>query len=203
MSAFYTPSVEEFRLSARQEFSYLVTEFAFKERKAPFKYENPYSIFFRKARAFVHIEGGSYGISLAVSVGRVDLFGRVREDISLSILMSLRETELLEPRYPDKRGQLEDMKFAAVALRRCATDFLTGDFSELSQFLRIQAEHQRAGQEEYEKTEMARTFLQASDAFHSGELELVVRLLEPHSSRLGKAQQAMLNLAKKRIARSK
>jgi hypothetical protein len=114
--------------------------------------------------------------------------------------MALREPKSLQPRYPDKRGQLESMKFSAAVLRRCAADFLVGDFSSLPQVLQFQENCYRALQEEHETAQATRAFMQASDAFHNGQLELAVRLLEPHSRQFGKAQQAMLNLAKKRIA---
>jgi len=35
MSGYFTPDLEQFRLGARQEFSYLITEFGFRESKAP------------------------------------------------------------------------------------------------------------------------------------------------------------------------
>jgi hypothetical protein len=203
MSQFHTPTIEEFRLGSRREFSFLVTDLSFRECKAPFDYDNPYSAFFKKARAFVYVEGQSYGMSLAVSLGRLSTFGRVREQIPLSIFVALREPDLLQSRYPDERGQLEEMRIAALALRRCAADFLAGDFSAMPLVLRLQADRHRASQQEHESAQVARAFMQASDAFHSGKFELAVRLLEPYSDKFGKAQQAMLNLAKKRIALGK
>lgn len=199
MSEFHTPSLEEFRLAALHGFGFLTAEYGFKETKAPAAYENPYSVFFRRSRRFVYVEGFSYGMSLGVSLGRISWRSRMREQLPLSVFMRLREPQMLESRYPSKRGQLEEMKFAAAALRRCAADFLAGDLSILPQALHLQAERNRASGVDHDTPELQRIFMRASDAFHGGQFELTVRLLEPHSSALGKAQQALLNLARKRI----
>jgi len=200
MSEYYTPNAQEFLAGAKQEFVYLITDFGFSFGKAPFEYENQYSAFFRKVRVFVYIEGLSYGISLSVSLGRLTFFGRVREQISLHTLIALRKADLLEPRCPEKRGQLQHMKFGAAALRHCAADFLAGDFSAAPEALQLELKLRRDAEEAYEKAANERTFMQAADAFHRGQFELAVRLLESRPGKLGKVQQTMLKLARKRIA---
>ena len=57
MVEYHVPKADEFRNGARREFSFLITEFGFKESSAPFKYENSYSVFYEKKGIFVYIEG--------------------------------------------------------------------------------------------------------------------------------------------------
>ena len=166
MSETYVPSLQEFRLHALQEFAYLRSQFGFKVTTPRVEYQNPCSVFFRHSGRFVYVEGESYGYSLSVRLGRLGLFSRIQERLPLSIFIELREPSLLEPRFPSRRGQLEYISSAAVALRRCAADFLAGDLSVLPQAIQIHGERERASRAAYEKSIRDRAFMRASDAFH-------------------------------------
>jgi len=201
MVEYHVPSAKEFKEAGRREFAFLQSDFEFKESKAPFKYENPYSIFFRHKNTFVYVEGLSYGFSLGVDIGTLGFFGKVKERFSLGYVVGLRRPDLLEPRFPEKRGQIEEMKRAAFDLKECANDFLNGDFSALHDVLRYYKKLQEKSHSEYEAAEQKRIGIQASEAFHSIDYKKCIDLLSPIEKQLSKAQRIMLSQSRKRLHR--
>jgi hypothetical protein len=198
MAEYYTPQAEEFINDARLEFSFLSTEFGFEECKSILKHDNPVSIFFKKGKTFVYVEGLSYGCALGVNIGQIGHFQKIKERFSLGYVISFRNPELLEPTYPEKRGQLEDMKQSAMALRKCAKDFLNGDFTDLPNLKHHIKEVNAKEKHEYEVKELRDLGIKASRAFHSGNYENVVKLLQPIQNKLSSAQHLLLSQAQKR-----
>jgi len=179
MTEYYVPSEEEFKDAARREFGFLKSEFAFKESQSPFKDKNPYSIFLHHKNAFVYIEGLSYGYSLGVQIGKLGILGNVKERFSLDYVVGLRRADLLEPKFPAKRGQIEQMKSAAFLLKECANDFLKGDFSTLPDVIRYQKEVQDKSRREYKAAEKKRVGIQALEAFHAKEYKKLLNCFLP------------------------
>jgi hypothetical protein len=197
MTEYYVPSEEEFKDAARREFGFLKSEFAFKESHSPFKDNNPYSIFLHHKNAFVYIEGLSYGYSLGVQIGKLGIRGNVKERFSLDYVVGLRRSDFLEPKFPAKRGQIEQMKSAAFLLKECANDFLKGDFSALPEVIRYQKEVQDKSRREYEAAKQKRIGIQASEAFHAKDYKKVIKLLSPFEKQLSAAEQLMLSQSRK------
>ena len=200
MVEYHVPKTDEFKNVARHEFSFLLSEFGFKESNSPFKYKNPYSVYFAKKGIFVYIEGLSYGFALGVDLGKIGILGKVKERFSLGSLVSLRKPELLEPRFPEKRGQLEQMKQAALHLRQCANDFLLGDFTDLPRIKKFIEEQNIKYNSQYEASKLHDLGIKASNAFHSKNYKEVIELLQPIEHRLSKAQTMLLSQSKKRVA---
>ena len=199
MVEYHVPKADEFKDGARREFSFLLTEFEFKESSPPFKYENPYSVFFEKKGIFVYIEGLSYGFALGVDLGKIGILRTVKERFSLGYIVSLRKPELLEPRFPEKRGQLEEMKQSALHLKQCASDFLSGDFTDLPRIKKFIEEQNILNRTQSEEAELHDIGIKASKAFHSKNYKEVIELLQPIEQKLSKAQAMLLSQSKKRI----
>ena len=137
---------------------------------------------------------------MGVDIGRLDHFQKIGDRFSLGYLISFRNPELLEPRYPEKRGQLEDMKQSAKALRMCAKDFLSGNFSDLPNLKNHIKELNAKEKEIAEARELKDLGIKASKAFHSGDYKNAVMLLLPLQNKLSRAQQLLLSQAKRRMS---
>jgi hypothetical protein len=199
MVEYHVPKADEFKNGARREFLFLLTEFGFKECDSPFKYENPYSICYENKDVFVYIEGLSYGFALGVDIGKFGTSHTVEERISLGYIVSLRNPKLLEPKFPEKRGQLEQMKQSASNLKQCAYDFLSGDFTDLPRMKVYIEEQNIKNKAQCEADELNNLGIKASKAFHSKNYKQVIELLQPMEQKLSKAQSMLLTQSKKRL----
>ena len=200
MIEYFTPNAAEFQAGAREHFDYLTSVYGYQVSEAPSSLSGPYTTSFTRSGTFVCVQGLSYGMSLAVELGTLGALGTVENRFSLHTLMHLRKSDLLVPRFGEKRGQLEEMKFSALALRQTARDFLTGNFAALQGVLLHESALRTKDREKYENAELSRATTSASSAFHTGQFARVVELLQPRMHALSKAHAAMLRLAKKRLS---
>jgi len=199
MVEYHVPKSDKFKNGARREFALLEAEFGFRECESPFQYHNPYSIFCQMKDVFVYVEGLSYGFALGVDIGKIGRFRKIKERFYLGYVVALRRFELLKPRFPEKSGQLEHMKRSASELRRCAEDFLEGEFSKLPSVKIFIEERTRYSRAEFEADELQKLGIKASHAFHSGQYEIAINLLQPVEIKLSKAQKLLLSLSRKRM----
>lgn len=121
---------DKLKSCVKLEFSFLLTEFGFEESKLP-EGRDLYSILFKKDSAYVFVYGFGDDMPSGVSFGMLDHSLKIKKEFSLENVISFRKPELHKPGHPAKTSQHIDLKFSAMALRSCAGDFLSGDFSNL------------------------------------------------------------------------
>jgi hypothetical protein len=113
--------------------------------------------------------------------------------------VQLRKPELLEHEFPDKRGQLRQLKKAAVMLRECAVDILSGQLDVLPEIKKLQDTQKEQTKIEDEKQELSRIDAKALNAFGQKDYRHVVELLEPVADKLAVAQRKRLEYARKHL----
>jgi hypothetical protein len=202
MSTHYVPSSQEFRAGAESHFSFLCRHFDFKVEALPASEHNEFSVRFSGKSLFVVVEGFSYGYALGTRICNAVRSADQAEEVDLHTILKLRRPDMLTTRYPEERGQLEEMKFHASALREAAGDLLTGNLGEWPRLVAFeQAERLRLrveGQAEWRRRDLDRACTRAAEAFRSGEYGTVIKLLGPHESELSTGQLMKLRMAKKR-----
>jgi hypothetical protein len=132
---YYYPNQQELLDAIRTEFQFLVSDYGFAEpEKRTDPYPNPYSVLFRKAQLEIVVEGHSYGGGTAIEI-RIskDALGKEQDSFWIGWLTQIRRPDLLEPEFPDKRGQLLQLPKLAHQLKVVADDLLHGDLSILPQ----------------------------------------------------------------------
>jgi hypothetical protein len=201
MSEYYVPTQAELLDAIRAEFSFLVEQFGFRDVvQRDEKYINPYSVLYRKNQIAVLIEGISYGFSVDCQL-RIEHHGAIEAPVqfSLGYLMAMRTPRLLEPRYPDRRGQLTQLPRLAEGLREAAMDLISGDFSRLNDARPFIAKEQEKAALEGRRRELSCVDSKSQEAFHSGDFRRVIDLLSPHDIELNKAARKRLEIARKRL----
>jgi hypothetical protein len=198
MVEYHVPSEKEFRSFVLEEFNYLVTEYSFHE-EGPNDY-NPFSVRFKKNDIIIEISGYSYGFATGVDIlHNHDESKEAPHKYWLSTFVQLRKPELLEHEFPDKRGQLRQLKKAAVMLRECAVDILSGQLDVLPEIKKLQDTQKEQTKIEDEKQELSRIDAKALNAFGQKDYRHVVELLEPVADKLAVAQRKRLEYARKHL----
>jgi hypothetical protein len=202
MTDYYVPSQQELIDAMRVEMAFLVRTYGFQEvTKRSEKYINPYSVLYQKNGVSVLIEGVSYGFGLNCDFTIETESGQRRaEHINLGYLIMLRAPHLLEPSYPEKRGQLTQLPKLGEGLRLAATDLLAGDLSHLDEIREfVQREQEKAAHENRRK-ELSRIDVKSQEAFRQSDYQQVLDLLIPIKSELTVSGRKRLELARRRLA---
>jgi|APTNR8051073442_1049403.scaffolds.fasta_scaffold52221_2 hypothetical protein len=202
MNDYYVPSEQELLDAIRAEMSFLVRMYGFQEvTNRSEKYINSYSVLYKKKGISLLVEGVSYGFGLNCYFTIETERGQRRpEHINLGYLMMLRAPHLLEPSYPEKRGQLTQLLKLGEGLRLTATDLLNGDLSHLDEIRAfVQREQEKAAKENRRK-ELSRIDVKSQEAFHQSDYQQVLDLLVPIESELTASGRKRLELARRRLA---
>lgn len=201
MNDHYVPSQQELIDAIRVELAFLVDTYGFREvTHQTEQHINPYSVLYRKNQISVLVEGVSYGFSTDCQIiVEMDSPRRVSENINLGYLMMLRTPHLLEPTYPEKRGQLTQLPRLAEGIRTAALDIITGDLSRLEDIKQFITKEQEKAKSEYRQREIARIDAKSQEAFHNGNYQEVIDLLSPLEAELSSATRKRLELAHRRL----
>jgi hypothetical protein len=201
MSTHYVPSAREFHAGATEHYSFLCQRYGF-SLVSRLDDDQEFIVRFRAGLLQVVVEGMSYGFVLGTRIERHSPGSDSPEVIQLHSLMELRRPELLVSRYPERRGQLEDMKFDSIALREVASDFLSGDLSDWTRLHAVaHATEERRGVEAIEQMcrhDLDRASARAAEAFRNGEFQKAVEILAPFEAELSPSQVTKLKMARKR-----
>jgi len=201
MSDYYVPSLQELLDAIRAELTFLVSTYSFQEvTDRSEKYINPYSVLYRKNSIAILVEGVSYGFGMNCEF-RIEADSRrgQPERINLGYIVMLRAPQLLEPTYPEKRGQLTQLPKLAEELRLAALDLLDGDLSHLDEIRDfIRKQQQKAAIENHRK-EVSKIDLKSQEAFHQGNYGKVLDLLLPIEADLSVSGRKRLEMAQKRL----
>ena len=198
---YYTPNKHELLDAIRTEFQFLVSDYGFAEPdKRPDSYPNPYSVLYLKAPIEILVEGISYGcgtnIELRISEAAS---GKEQDCFSIGCLTQIRRSDLLEPEFPNHRGQLLQLPKLAHQLKVVADDILRGDLSILPQ-IRDAIAKTRAEAEKHEAQEkILRAEVRSQEAFRLHNYSDVVSILGPHRNLLNASSRKRLEIAQYRL----
>ena len=201
MAKHYFPGEEEYKNNVRLEFSFLLIEHGFVETKCFSETTNfgtilePYSIEFKKKNTFVHINGIGWGSHSGVIVGRYDHSQKVKDFFPLEDIISFRNPKMLESGFPEKRNPPRNLNFSAMALRSCAEDLLSGDFSDLPDLKRHIHELDINDKTRY----VCLMVRKATKAYDSGNYRKVVKILQPFRDNMGSAGLDLLMSSQARL----
>lgn len=203
MNDYYVPSQQELIAAMRAELAFLVNTYGFQEvTDRSEKYMNPCSVLYKKNDIAILVEGVSYGFGLSCEFRiATDARRSQTERINLGYIVMLRAPQLLEPTYPEKRGQLTQLPKLAEELRVAAPDFLNGDLSHLDEIREFIRTEQQKSERENHRKEVAKTDLNSQEAFHQKDYGKVVDLLLPIESDLSPSGRKRLEMARKRLGR--
>ncbi len=199
---YHYPDKQELLSAIRHEFQFLVAELGFVEpRQRPEQYPNPYSVLYRKAPVELIVEGINYG-------GGVDIEFRIREEgdeepkdrFSIYWLTQMRRPDLLDPAFPNKRGQLLQLPKLVHTLRLVAVDLLGGDLSVLPDIRNAIRKAQIEGEQHSAMTEFLRAEARSQEAFRAQDYASVVSTLGPFRDFLNPSSRKRLEIAQHRLA---
>lgn len=198
---YYYPNQQELLDAIRTEFQFLVSDYGFAEpEKRTDPYPNPYSVLFRKAQLEIVVEGHSYGGGTAVEI-RIskDALGKEQDSFWIGWLTQIRRPDLLEPEFPDKRGQLLQLPKLAHELKAVADDLLHGDLSILPQVRDAIAKARAEGEKHAAHQDFQRAEVRSQEAFRLHDYSSVVSILGPHRDLLNASSRKRLEIAKYRL----
>ena len=194
---------DDFKLSVRHEFSFLVNELGFVETKcfietsAHGKIIDLDSVKFEKENIYVHINEIGFGSPLGVSVGRYNLAKEVKEDFPLEDIVSFRNPCLLDPDILGRRNPVKNLQYSAMALSSCAADILQNNLSDIPKLRR----HIYKLDTNDKKRWAHRMERKANRAFRAGNWNKVVRILKPVRQQLGSGGISLLMAAEAKSGR--
>lgn len=201
-----SPTLSEFKETARDAFGYLGREYAFREVDPPAKQleGNPYIMRFVNTTTLVQVEGTNWGFAAQVILGPAKAGDRWQDTVPVWAILKHRRPDLYEE-TARSAGQLGDIHLYARALREAASDVLEGDFRVFASaraVIEAQAAQlkSREGQESRERNHRA-AVAAAADAFRAKDFRRVVDLLMPHLALLTPAERARLDFARSRAGR--
>jgi len=198
---YYTPNKEEFLDAIRIEFQFLASDYGFAEpEKRTDPYPNPYSVLYRKAPIEILIEGISYGSGMDVEIRiKKDALGKEQDRFSVGWLTQIRRPDLLEPEFPDKRGQLLQLPKLAYQLKEFADDVLRGDLSVLPQIRDAISKAIAEGEKHESQQDFLRAEMRSQEAFRLQDYSSVVSILGPHRNLLNASSRKRLEIAQYRL----
>ena len=201
MNDYYVPSQQELIDAIRAEMDFLVNTYGFQEvTDRSEKYINPYSVLYRKKHVELLVEGVSYGFGLSAEFRIETHSGQSKaERINLGYLIMLRAPQLLQPTYPEKRGQLTHLPKLAEGLRLAAQDLLAGDLSHLDEIRDFIKKEQHKSERDSHRKEVSKIDVKSQEAFHQGNFRQVIDLLLPIESELSASGRKRLEMARERL----
>src|SRR5262245_17454079 len=113
------PTLEEFLACCNAECAFLVSDYGFARLHTPKEY-NAFSVRFRREEFGVDLIGENWGQSASCELVRGG------DELALGFLVPQAERQTKKGRGPSP-GQLAQIHNLAVALKRYASDFLSGD----------------------------------------------------------------------------
>jgi hypothetical protein len=201
-----SPTLIEFKETARDAFGYLGREFAFREVEPPAKYleVNPFIVWFANATTLVQVEGTNWGFAVQVILGPADAGDGWHHTVPLWAVIKHRRPDLYEEATMSA-GQLGDIRVYAHALRETASDVLRGNFGVFAAARAIVEAHgvrlRIQQHEEARERNRSSAVAAAADAFRARDFRRVVELLMPHADLLTPAERARLDYARARAGR--
>ena len=201
-----SPTLIEFKETARDAFGYLEREFAFREVDPPAKHleVNPYTVWFENATTLVQVEGTNWGFAAQVVLGPANAGDSWQDTVPLWAIIKQRRPDLFEE-ATRSAGQLGDIRIYAHALRETASDILRGNFGVFAAaraIVETQGAQQRIRQlAETRERDHRAAVAAAADAFRARNFRRVVELLVPHAELLSPAERAKLDYARARAGR--
>jgi hypothetical protein len=198
---YYTPNKDELIAAIRREFAYLIKEYGFVEVSlGSAQCTNPYAVAYQKAALQVIVEGISYGVSVHAKFRIGKQPGDTPPfEFSLGWLIPLRRPDLMEPQFPDHRGQLVQLPQLAAELKLVADDLLRGDFSILPVVKELMAREHARCETEGKAMELERAEVLSQAAFRAGQFQKVVEILKPYRDLLKSSSKKRLEIALSRM----
>jgi hypothetical protein len=195
----YNPSLGDFLERARREFHFLVAEFGFEDELVSGRDDaNDYQVRYHNRSTLVIVEGinWGYGVDVRLEPTRQPVF-RPALRLPLWAIVKLRKPDLYDAlAIGDQRTQLASH---AVALRECAPDVLGGDFSIRAGVATVLEEAASRMRSSDEERRFRTAIAEADAAFRSKDYRAVAEILLRHEKRLGPAQRAKLEYAKRKM----
>ncbi|OHX34000.1 hypothetical protein BJL95_05765 [Methylomonas sp. LWB] len=157
------PTLDEFKAACRDEFGFLQKEFGFIEiGPTREEYSNLYEVNFEKDGWRIVVAGYSYGFSAGIDI-------RNKKGISVPFHHLVPDGFWEANRQGYGRGQIGDIRFQALCLKRFGTRFLNNDWSPF-QLLRdleekCKEENTKAWEEDEREWAMKRAIEKADKAF--------------------------------------
>jgi len=185
-------AIEKFKNVCRNEFSYLLTKFGFREDNAKLgEFENEFQIRFIRHDLTVVIEGIHHGSSTMVYI----------QDIKHRQIFPM----LLKPDFQPARnkktkpkliGQAEEIKVEAQLLLQYGNELLKGDFSE---FERAFEKKGKAWAGNESRRQFGVAVQEAVDAFRNQDWSKVVESLESYEEKISVKMAKKLKTARENL----